>query len=415
MRIAIVNALSTRAGGIETYLDSVIPALNRAGHEIAFFSQFESLPEQERIYLPAEAPHWCTGQIGIERALAELSAWRPTVIYVHAISDSSVEARIITNAPAVLYAHVYYGTCISGNKMFAFPRPRPCHLRFGWRCLLHYYPHRCGGLNPLTMWTRYSNETSRLSLMNRYAAILTASTHMREEYLKHGFPPSLIHTVPYPVVPGSDAAAIAFVASSGNDAPSDQVQLLFAGRMTSLKGGQIMLDALPAVEEALQRPVRAIFVGDGPARQEWEEQARRISDAQRGDLILEFTGWLDAARLNRLRLDCDLLVVPSLWPEPFGLVGPEAGLQGLPAAAFAVGGIPDWLTDGLNGYLAPGDPPTAAGLAQAIIKCLREPAGLIRLSAGARERASTFGCDRHINALLAILSEAAHPTAPDHY
>ena len=57
----------------------------------------------------------------------------------------------------------------------------------------------------------------------------------------------------------------------------------------------------------------------------------------------------------------DLLVVPSLWPEPFGLVGLEGARSRLPAAAFAVGGIPDWLRSGVNGYLAPGDPPTPAG------------------------------------------------------
>ena len=67
----------------------------------------------------------------------------------------------------------------------------------------------------------------------------------------------------------------------------------------------------------------------------------------------------------------DLLVVPSLWPEPFGLVGLEAARHRLPVAAFAVGGIPDWLRPGVNGYLAPGDPPTPGGLADAIIACLR--------------------------------------------
>ena len=58
----------------------------------------------------------------------------------------------------------------------------------------------------------------------------------------------------------------------------------------------------------------------------------------------------------------DLLVLPSLWPEPFALVGLEAARHRLPVAAYAVGGIPDWLTSGENGYLAPGDPPTVDGL-----------------------------------------------------
>ena len=72
--------------------------------------------------------------------------------------------------------------------------------------------------------------------------------------------------------------------------------------------------------------------------------------------------------------ESDLLVVPSIWPEPFGQVGPEAGLYGVPVAAFAVGGTPSWLTDGVNGLLAAGDPPTAAGLAESIVGCLADPA-----------------------------------------
>ena len=46
-----------------------------------------------------------------------------------------------------------------------------------------------------------------------------------------------------------------------------------------------------------------------------------------------------------------LVAVPSLWPEPFGLVGLDAAALGRPAIAFDVGGIGEWLTDGVNGKL----------------------------------------------------------------
>jgi hypothetical protein len=42
------------------------------------------------------------------------------------------------------------------------------------------------------------------------------------------------------------------------------------------------------------------------------------------------------------------------------------------AAGFAASGISEWLIDGVNGYLAPGSPPTPAGLAEAIVKCLQD-------------------------------------------
>jgi glycosyltransferase involved in cell wall biosynthesis len=97
-------------------------------------------------------------------------------------------------------------------------------------------------------------------------------------------------------------------------------------------------------------------------------------------------------------------VAPSLWPEPFGLVGLEAGLQAIPAAAFAVGGIPDWLIPGITGELAPGDPPTIEGLSCAIVRALRNREHYERLSLGAWKIARQFTVDRHLDVLEPILA-----------
>ncbi|MGH7913089.1 MAG: glycosyltransferase family 4 protein [Candidatus Binataceae bacterium] len=404
MRIAVVNSHHSRIGGVETYLDTVIPALAAAGHQIAFFSELDSPPSVQRIHLPANAPAWCASEMGWPQALAALENWRPDVIYVHGMNNVPAAARIIETAPAVLCAHGYYGTCISGNKMFSAPRPRPCARRFGWRCFIQYYPHRCGGLNPLRMWNDYQQQSARLGLMGRYAAILTASAHMRAEFMRHGVSPRRVHALRLPLAPGH------LLRSSGTEtaqaAPENnrELRLLFVGRMTRLKGGTTMLDALALAAASLERPLKATFVGDGPDRAQWEQKSRRIQAAS-ANLNIEFSGWLNSASLDQLMLDSDLLVVPSTWPEPFSLVGPEAGLRGLPAAAFAVGGIPEWLSDGANGHLAPGDPPSAPGLARAIVECVRDPNELARLRNGARELSNRFNLDSHIDALLRIFEE----------
>ena len=77
-----------------------------------------------------------------------------------------------------------------------------------------------------------------------------------------------------------------------------------------------------------------------------------------------------SAALSAQMRESRLLVVPSVWPEPFGSVGMAAARYGVPAAAFAVGGIPQWLHDGVNGHLASATPPTSASLADAVIRCL---------------------------------------------
>ena len=108
--------------------------------------------------------------------------------------------------------------------------------------------------------------------------------------------------------------------------------------------------------------------------------------------------------------------MPSLWPEPFGLVGPEANRHGVPVVAFATGGIPEWLHDGVNGCLAPGDPPTAAGgLADALIRCIRSLESSDALTRGALAAARSRRDDQHLDALLEILGGAAHgPIASAH-
>ena len=121
-----------------------------------------------------------------------------------------------------------------------------------------------------------------------------------------------------------------------------------------------------------------------------------------GKLEINFPGWVGRPQVEALLKSSDLLVVPSLWPEPFGLVGPEAGNYGVPVAAFNVGGIHDWLLDGVNGYLASGSPPTSAGLAEAIIKCVQDPKVHARLRIGAVEVSRQFNIENHLTALLEV-------------
>jgi glycosyltransferase involved in cell wall biosynthesis len=174
--------------------------------------------------------------------------------------------------------------------------------------------------------------------------------------------------------------------------------------MDRLKGGLILLDCLPTIREALNRPLHVTFAGDGPDRKLWETRATDLQAASEG-LSFDFPGWVSGDALDSILADSDLLVMPSLWPEPFGLSGPEAGLRGVPAAAFAVGGISDWLKDGVNGYLAPADPPTPEGLAQAVIKCFRDPAQYLRLRTGAASIAKRLSDNDHISTLLGIFEE----------
>jgi len=374
-----------------------MPALQNAGHDIALWHEVDSPAEHTVLPVRAPAPVWSVSGLGLDAAVDALKEWRPDLLFAHGLLEPSVERRALDVAPAVLFAHDYYGTCISGLKTLTQPVVTPCSRRFGWQCLAQYYPRRCGGLSPVSMMQQFSRQRDRLDLLPRYAAIVTSSGHMLQEYVKHGVASARVFKVGY----GSDLGG-PVTARERTDEGRDEVhRLLFVGRMDPLKGGRQLLRALPIVAHRLGRSLHLTLAGDGPQRTAW--QALAASTCQGEPRIqVEFPGWLDRDAVASLYERSDLLVVPSLWPEPFGLVGLEAVRHGLPAVAFDVGGISEWLKPGVNGVLAPGHPPTVEGLADAIVEALRGRRRLALRSRESEQVSADFSVDAHLRRLLHV-------------
>jgi glycosyltransferase involved in cell wall biosynthesis len=112
--------------------------------------------------------------------------------------------------------------------------------------------------------------------------------------------------------------------------------------------------------------------------------------------------------------------MPSLWPEPFGLVGIEAHAAGRPVVASATGGVADWLEDGISGLcVKPGD---KGALAAALNELLADPQRQQTMgAAGRRTVAARFSRQQHVAALLDAYRSARatwtagrgeHPTRP---
>lgn len=389
MRVAVASWTVRRVGGVESYLGSVIPALRAEGLDVAFFHEVDH-PSDRSLLDTADAPLFSVASMGPGAALAALEAWKPDVLYLNGLQDPRTFEEITALAPSVTFIHTYFGTCVSGAKTHTRPYTIPCARPFGAMCLVHYFPRGCGGRSPVTMWQLYRKEAQRLETLQKQNAVVTHSAHMQRELAAHGVAAEVI---PYAVVTSE-------IRSAADRVPS--IDILFAGRMDELKGGMLLLEAAPAIGRRLGSPLRVVFAGDGPERNRWESRAREVV-AKGSEMSILFTGWRDEAELGALMRDSRLLVVPSVWPEPFGSVGVAAARYGVPAAAFDVGGIPQWLHDGVNGHLASGSPPTAAGLADAAAKCLQDPAHYAELSHGARRVSSTFTMDQHLGGLIRIL------------
>jgi glycosyltransferase involved in cell wall biosynthesis len=397
-RIAIVSHSRTRIGGVETYLATIAPALRRAGHEVGCW--FETDGDRADPAFAGNGLECWAGSSDTAAALEALKAWKPDVIYGHGVVSPLTERATMRLAPSVFFAHSYYGACISGTKSHRLPVVRSCDRAFGPGCLAQYHVRGCGGWSPVTLWRQYHLQRARLDLLSNYDRILVASRHMADEYARLGLS-RRVRVVPLPV-----EAAQASISAAGCGAERGGWRLLYLGRFEETKGPQVALESAALVAAWGGRRVDLQLSGEGSWRGRLAGRAAALM-ARDANLRVTLTPWLPADETARALDQADLLLVPSLWPEPFGMVGVEAARRGVPAVAFDVGGISDWLLDGRTGTLVPEQPRTAAAFAAAIVRTLSDPAGWQRMRAACREASERFSVRAHVRALESIFDEVA--------
>jgi glycosyltransferase involved in cell wall biosynthesis len=103
------------------------------------------------------------------------------------------------------------------------------------------------------------------------------------------------------------------------------------------------------------------------------------------DDFLHYCGWYDREKLPEFYSRCDVIVVPSMWEEPFGITAVEALSCGIPVIASSSGALPTIVDDGVTGFLFPrGD---AGALADRMMRLAKDPGLARRMGAAAREKA----------------------------
>jgi glycosyltransferase involved in cell wall biosynthesis len=216
--------------------------------------------------------------------------------------------------------------------------------------------------------------------------VLVASEYMAREYVRNGVGAKvtvlpLFVDLPESVVPRK---------------LTRPVTLLFLGRITELKGIDLLIRAAHRFTEISGRTVAIIAAGTGPALATAQALSRKLL------VPFEARGWVGDSERTALFDRATLLVIPSTWPEPFGLVGLEAASRGLPTVAFPVGGIGEWLRSGFNGEIA-GAHGSSDALASALLRATESEEHYSSLVNGARETARRFNPDSHVDQLLDIL------------
>lgn len=226
---------------------------------------------------------------------------------------------------------------------------------------------------------------ARIGALMGFRGLLTLSRYMRDELAQAGVASERIQVVP------------PFVGMSAPTRTGPGDYHLMAGRLARHKGTRVALAAIDACRGELP------LVVAGSASRQGAEDLRMAPDADAGKIRME--GWCDRRRMGELLQGARSLWLPSLWGEPFGIVGLEALAAGVPVIASQVGGIPEWLEHGVTGVLIAPDSPSA--LAEAADELAAHPELAMRLGAAGREAvASRFDPDQQVDALVRALAHS---------
>ncbi|MES1184688.1 MAG: glycosyltransferase [Myxococcales bacterium] len=391
MRIVVTGANQAVVGGAETYLTWLLRTLLGRGHDVAFaFERAASNPEQAVDRgLPA-MQRWNSGAMNRAEYLFEVANFRPDIVFLQGASDESLDLALAERFRAVLFAHAFYGTCATGWKVHHLPTLQLCTRPFGSACLPINYLRGCGARSPIQLLNVYAAQRAREKVLHSLAGVVVASEYMRQVYLQNGTDDRNVRVLPPPGNLEPDA-----IPPSLRDIPS---RVLFLGRFTAGKGAVRAIQAVARCQGSLRdRAISLTMAGDGPELARCQRLAREL------DVSVDFPGWVDSERRLTLLRNADVLIVPSQWPEPFGMVGIEAGSLGVPAVAYRAGGIVDWLEPGVSGELA--EPFGSRTLAGALERALRDPGHHHQLQLGAWRAAHEFSGRRHVTGLEQFFRE----------
>jgi glycogen synthase len=296
------------------------------------------------------------------------------VIHVAGPALSPILLGLLAGKPVVVEHHGFQTICPTG-QLFQEPENVPCPGHFmanrHGKCL-RCIPHR-NRLVSLRLWL--------LTFLRRFLCQHVAVNIMptdwlasrlqlvRSETIHHGLPPS-----PPLVRPRNVPGIPVFV---------------FVGRLVTTKGVATIIEACKILRQQ-NRPFELHLIGEGPERNSLEALVRESSLT----LQAHFLGRVPQLEMAKILERADLVIIPSLGGEVFGMVVAENMLRGISVIASDIGAFLEVLGDGGLTFKT-GD---ASDLARQIARLLDDSSLSNRLAAAAHRRVlELFTLDHMIN------------------
>lgn len=407
MRILLVQTYHYPRGGDCTYTFALADLLRSRGHDVSFFAMKHpmNLPCAEEGYfvehidfreMVANQNPWNAARVlarsiysvvARQRLAGLLRDMEPDVAHlqnVHGhLTPSVLHALRDAGVPAVWTLHDYRLICPNSHLLSHGKICEDCKGGKFRSCIVR----RCkkGSLAASTVAALEARVHSFLDLPGLVSTFVSPSRFLQEKFVEFGWSRErLVHIRN-------------FLTREQLDRPSgdDRGYALYLGQIESWKGVGTLLAAAGRVPE-----VPVVFAGDGTARADLERAATASGIGN-----VRFEGHLSGERLREIVEGASFVVVPSECYEncPYSVM--EAMAAGKPVVATRLGGLPELVADGVNGFLV--DPGNDAALANAMRRLAGDPALRDALGARGRERAlAEFSPDLHYHRIHAVYETA---------
>jgi glycosyltransferase involved in cell wall biosynthesis len=362
LRVAHVGPDIAGRGGIPAVLRDLFASPLADAHRLEFIATYGTATY-------GEVDSWRRAAV-FARGLLRLAAWcagrGPRLVHVHTATRGSWYRK---------------GLCVLVAR--ALGRPVILHVHAGPGDVAAF----CARLGPLRRWllARAFGAATRV--------ISVSAAGARE--VERGLGVRGVAVVPN-AAPLTRAVAPAAAVPTDADADAGVGVVYLGGFANAVKGGQVLVDALPALLDAAPGvSVSLAGLGAPPAL---DGPAGRV----------RWLGWMEEAPAAAALAGADIVVLPSL-SEGLPVTLLEALVHGRPVVATRVGGMPEVITDDVDGVLVP--PGDAAALAGAIAALAADPDRRRRLGRAARARAERLSHEEVYARLDSLYRELAPTTA----